>query len=255
MTKKESNNKQTIHNPHDKALFNALKNHAVAKEVIQTKLPQEIVSMMTLKEMRLYKTKLVNPNFKEFEADVFYEVPINNLSGLILFHCEHQSTPEKDTPLRIWEYILLVLAEYLQNNPKKPLPIVYPLIIYTGEQLYTYSTNLFDLFGDNKALAEKYLLRDIQLVDVCRMPDEEIRQHQLFGLTEYAFKHKRTQHFEAFLDNILPWMNEVNVQISGQYATLLIKYILDVYPEGSYEKQMCRYFVKDSIHPCMESTH
>ena len=61
--------------------------------------------------------------FKKFEADVIYEVPLKHEVGLFLLHCEQQSKVEKALPLRIWQYLLLVLMEYMENHPQTPLAI------------------------------------------------------------------------------------------------------------------------------------
>lgn len=228
--------KSFIHSPHDKALFHALKNHKVARDALNAYLPPELLSQANLNQLRMYKTKLVSPEYKEFEADIIYELEMSAGKGLFLFHCELQSTVAKHMPLRIWQYLLLVLMEYAENNPKLPLPLVYPIIIYTGETPYSASTNLFELFEAQKDLAKKYLLHDIHLVDVCRMADEDIQKHRLFGLTEFAFKYKATQNFKKFLDVLMPWLHEVECELGTQYARIVLKYVVNECPAGNYEQ-------------------
>ncbi len=41
----------------------------------------------------------------------------------------------------------------------------------------------------------------------CRLADEDIKKHTLFGLTEFAYKHKKMKDFESFLDTIIPWLH------------------------------------------------
>ena len=51
MTKKTNNQnteKQVIHNPHDKTLFNALKNHDVARDAMRAYLPKELLLQANL---------------------------------------------------------------------------------------------------------------------------------------------------------------------------------------------------------------
>lgn len=229
------NKKNTIDKPHDKALFKALENHDVARHAMRAYLPELLLSMTPLKIIRHYKTKLITPEFKEFEADILYEIELEDQSGLILFHCEQQSTVEKYMPLRIWQYLLLVLMEYAKNHPGKPLPIIYPIILYTGEDKYNESTDFFDLFGRHKGLAHEFLLAPVKLVDICRMADEDIKKHRLFGLSEYAFKHKHTKHFEKFLQNMLPWAHQIELQLGNDYVKMVMRYVIDVYPEASYD--------------------
>jgi hypothetical protein len=68
------------------------------------------------------------------------------------------------------------------------------------------------------------------------MLDEDIQKHRLFGLTEFAFKHKATVHFERFLEVLMPWLHEVEYELGGQYAKLMIKYVLEVFPSGNHKQ-------------------
>jgi predicted transposase/invertase (TIGR01784 family) len=234
--KSKPKKKSTLHNPHDKALFHALKNHKVARDAMRAFLPSELLLQSNLDQIRMYKTKLVSPEYKEFEADIIYEIEMNSGKGLFLFHCELQSTVAKDMPLRVWQYLLLVLMEYTENHPKLPLPLVYPIIIYTGEKLYSATTNFFELFATQKDLAKQFLLQDIRLIDVCRMADEDIQKHRLFGLTEFAFKYKATQNFRKFLEVLMPWLHEVECELGSQYAKIVLKYVVNEFSSGNYEQ-------------------
>ena len=109
------------------------------------------------------------------------------------------------------------------------------MIIYTGEDRYTVSTDFFDLFGTRKELAKQYLLTPIKLVDVCRMSDEEIKKHQLFGITEFTFKHKKTKNFQKFLTELFDLLKKQRFRIDTEYAKLLIKYMMHVFPSADHK--------------------
>lgn len=235
-TEEELETKYIIHNPHDKALFKSLEILEVAKDALQAYLPKALLNMANLEGIKHYRTKFVTPEFQQFDADIIYEVPMeNNHKGLFLFHIEHQSRVEKHMPLRMWQYMLLLLMEYGKNHPKEPLPLIYPLVIYTGEVPYKESMDIFDLFGEHGYLARNYLLKPIQLVDVCELADEDIKKHHYFGLAEFAFKYKFTQDFEKFLQEFFPWVHEVEFQIHQDYIIMLLKYLVDINPTANYE--------------------
>jgi len=67
------------------------------------------------------------------------------------------------------------------------------------------------------------------------MSDEDIRKHQLFGLCEYAFKHKKRTDFEGFLRVLIPWLHEVECQIGPYYAKILIHYVVDEFKHGNMD--------------------
>jgi len=232
---KKNNNKNTIDKPHDKALFSALRNHNIARDAIKSCLPAELLEQLDLHAIKPYRTKMVSPQMKAFEADIFYEIPFKNSKALVLFHCEQESNPNPIIALRVWQYILLVLMDYAENHPKEALPVPFPVIVYTGERKFTHSTYLFDLFGENKDLAESLFYQGIKLIDVCRMSDEDIRKHRLFGLCEYAFKHKKRADFEDFLKVLIPWLHEVECQIGPYYAKILVHYVVDEFKHGDMD--------------------
>ncbi len=233
----DSEDSESIHNPHDKMLFASLKNHDVARDAIKNYLPLELVQRLELMRMKPYKTKLVSPQMKEFQADVFYEIPFidSDESAFILFHCEQESHPKRTISLRVWQYLFLALMEYAENHPGLPLPVPYPLILYTGEAKFTHSTNMFDLFGVHGELAKKHFLEGVHLVDVCRLDDDDIKKHELFGLTELAFKYKKTKDFESFLETAIPWLHRVEVEIGSDYAIIFIKYIVEAFQDGDFK--------------------
>ena len=141
---------------------------------------------------------------------------------------------DKNMPIRIWQYLFAVLSEHKQNNPSEPLPVIWPIIIYTGKKKYSASTNFFDLFGDNKALAKQFMLNEFKLVDVCRLPDEDIKKHSLFGLAEFAFKHKNSRiSFDDFINKEIIMISKIAQQKNKNYAKILITYIINEYENGN----------------------
>lgn len=246
---KKNKTQQKIDKPHDKLLFLALRNKAVARDAALACLPKELLADAELDKMTLLDTKHVSEQYREFRGDVIYEIPYkNNQKILALFYAEQQSIPEKRMPLRVWQLVLLILMDYFENHPDEPLPLVYPIVIYTGEANYHYSLDLFDLFGEQKELAKRYLLSPIELIDVCRMPDEEIKKHQLFGLAEFAFKYKYTQNFKHFLQTYLPWLHEVELHVESNYATIILTYIMNVFDKADasvFREETQRYLSKE----------
>jgi len=111
----DANDNHSIHNPHDKLFFDALRNSNIAKDAINAYLPKELLKQMDLSKLTPYKTKLVSPQMKEFQADVLYEIPFQETKALVLFHCEQESKPKRTIPLKVWQYLFLVLEVIMLN--------------------------------------------------------------------------------------------------------------------------------------------
>ncbi len=61
-----------------------------------------------------------------------------------------------------------------KKNPGGSLPIVYPLVVYSGEKIWDAPLDIFELFGNEEALARETLLKPYQLIDVAR--SEELKK-------------------------------------------------------------------------------
>ena len=51
----------------------------------------------------------------------------------------------------------------------------------------TGTTDIFNLFGNNRELAKSTLLQPFQLVDVRQIPDEQLRRRLWSGTMEFVF--------------------------------------------------------------------
>jgi hypothetical protein len=74
------------------------------------------------------------------------------------------------------------MDHHLKTTNDKQLPIIYPLIFYSGKRPYNHSTNIFDLFGNQKKLAEDILYKPYQLVDLKQIPDDKLKAQLWFGV-------------------------------------------------------------------------
>jgi len=97
---------------------------------------------------------------------------------------------------------------------------------YNGKPVWNAPTDIFDLFEEeDQALAKAVLFKPYQLLDICRMSDDDISQRFWSGLFEFTLKHQRSKNFHAFLEKFFPWVNEISPQKWGsQYANILLKY-------------------------------
>lgn len=177
---------------HDKFFKSFMTDLRIAKDFLQYHLPPEIISQINLNNLSLCKETFIEPELKISMADLLYAVNFNNKKGFIYILTEHQSTPDKLMSFRLLKYICKIMDAHSKENSGE-LPIIYPLVFYNGKTIYPYSTDIFDLFGENKLLAEKILFKPFKLIDLNQVPDDEIKQHKIAGLMEFFMKHIRAR--------------------------------------------------------------
>jgi hypothetical protein len=62
------------------------------------------------------------------------------------------------------------------------------MIFYTGKKTYNYSTNIFDLFGENKKLARRIFEKQFALINLSKLPDAELESLLWYGVSARIIK-------------------------------------------------------------------
>jgi predicted transposase/invertase (TIGR01784 family) len=155
----------------------------------------------------LGKYSFVDEELSVFHTDILYSVDLLESSvqdkkkAYIYLHIEHQSGRNPIISFRVINYCVKILDRYIKNNPGKTLPVIIPLVIYNGKKPFSDSISVFDLFGENKSLAQQYMFNIFHLVDMNTIPDEEIRQYKFSCLLEMILKHIHEKMMMDFLEN------------------------------------------------------
>jgi len=178
-------------NPHDRCFRMLMQNSKVATEFFTKHLPQEIKNQVSLHSLELQKESHISDDLSLQVTDLLFTADFNGELGYIYLLIEHQSKPEKLMPFRILKYMTAIMEEHLHKHQTTILPIVYPMVMYSGKEHYNYSMNLFDLFGGQKELVVNTFFKDYQLVDLSKISDEELKQLLWYGTLARAMKSVR----------------------------------------------------------------
>jgi predicted transposase/invertase (TIGR01784 family) len=218
-----------IHQPHDKFIKLSLGEPRVAQEFFTEHLPPTVLEKMNLTTLKLENKSFIDDHFKNSEADVIYSVQVAQATAYLYLLCEHQSTVDPLMAFRLEVYRMRLMELHVKQNPGQPLPLVYPLVIYTGKAPWNAPLNIFELFGNQQTLAEEWFFKPFQLLNIHQLKDEDIRRRQWSGLVEYALKYKQVRDFKQFLKILLPWIQEIEKNGSSGFSLskTVLKYTLD----------------------------
>lgn len=224
----------SIHKPHDKLFKLALEERAVAKEFFTAHLPQHIQEKVDLNTLQFENHSFIDPAYKETEADVIYSVMSNNSTAYLYLLVEQQSSVDYLIAFRLLVYMVRIMERHLKQHSSKQLPLVLPMVIYAGDDHWNAPLEIFPLFGELEALARETLLKPCQFMDVNRISDDALREQMLSGLVAYTLKHRKMNNFKEFLEKLMPWVSEVEIQSrSGASLTrIVLKYIIDRAQQG-----------------------
>ncbi len=67
---------------------------------------------------------------------MLYQVRLKGNPAYLYLLCEHTSEPDSQLSFRIVKYIVRIIQQHLDQYPNNPLPIVYPIVLYTGNKPY-----------------------------------------------------------------------------------------------------------------------
>lgn len=216
-----------IHQPHDSLFQQAMKNIAVARDFFESHLPESLLQRIDLVQLQLEHKSFIDDRSRRSESDMVYSIKLDD-SAAIYFYllCEHQSRVDPDMPYRLLRYQLRLMEQHRNQYPKSDLPIIYPMVLYSGKTPWNKSRSLFDYYGEYGDLAKSLWGAPFQLIDLHRMEDDELQKHQLSGLMEFALKNRKTHDFRKFLKRFLPWLDQVNIEDSNGFVKIMLRYVL-----------------------------
>lgn len=215
--------KKTTTTPHD-ATFKAFLTHPdTARDFIELHLPTKLRAVCDLSTLKLESGSFVEENLRAYYSDVLYSLKTTAGHGYIHVLIEHQSTPDRHMAFRLMRYAVAAMQRHLDAGHKK-LPLVIPVLFYTGRRSpYPYSTDWLHEF-DDPALAGRLYSAPFPLVDVTVIPDEEIMQHRSMAALTLLQKHIHRRDLADLLDRLAATL--MAGHLTGQQLISLINYIV-----------------------------
>lgn len=163
-------------------------------------------------------TDLITSRYEERRSDIIYKLK----EKPVYFLLEHQSTIDKNMPLRIWEYIGEIMRR--ENRIQKVYPVVIPIIIYTGFKRWKLETNFKKLqyqarnyqnyqidlaynlialqdYSFEELFAKNTLLSSIMIMEKCKDKEELILQ--LDNIIEQMSDTKDLEAIAEMITNII----------------------------------------------------
>lgn len=194
-----------VHHPHDSYIRRMLSDMEVAKSLMKSHLPPDIVKRIDWESVQLTDKSFVSEDLQQFHSDIIYKFTIDNMVGYVYYLIEHQSTPDELLPFRILEYKVQLMRKHLDEGNKK-LPIIISECIYAGKQSpYPYSTDIYDCFADIN-MAKENMFKPFKITDLTILSQEDLLQDETAGLVKVLLK-------QGIQRDYLNWINNNSVII------------------------------------------
>ena len=125
-------------------------NPKVIHEFFKKNLPDHVREVIDFSSIQFYKESLINDSLKSQIMDLLYKADFSGKPGFLYLMIEHASTSHPLLAFRLLKYMMGIMEEHLRSSKRKELPLVYPIVFYTGKRPYTHSLDLFDLFPEQE---------------------------------------------------------------------------------------------------------
>jgi predicted transposase/invertase (TIGR01784 family) len=212
--------------PHDRFTRSLMTNPKVAEEFFRKSLPEHIKKAIDFSSIELKKESYIDDKLKLQITDLLYSARFNGREGFLYVLLEHASTPDRFLPFRMHKYVSAIMEDHLKNKENKTLPLVYPMILYSGKTPYKHSMSFFDLFlEDERELAKEIFTSPYHLIDLTQVSDEELKQYMWFGTMALALKHIRDPNIVPFFESIIGVLKELEKRGEEAYIYTVITYM------------------------------
>jgi predicted transposase YdaD len=160
---------------HDKAFKKLMSYPSMRQAFFADFLPPEIKHQLQLKTLQLRPCEVIESHLQAYYTDLLFSCRMQDGQESLLFTLvEHQTQADDALPLRMIRYTCSILERYAkQQHSHHNLPVVFPLIFYTGRT--QQNTDVNRLFSQPD-LAARYTFQDAQLVATHRMTQQRLLQ-------------------------------------------------------------------------------
>ncbi|WP_342265336.1 Rpn family recombination-promoting nuclease/putative transposase [Cardinium endosymbiont of Philonthus spinipes] len=176
MTKKKDkkkNNKDAVHQPHDKFFRRTFSKKEVALALLEARLPKTIFNQIDQESFRLANKDFVSDMGKNRDSDCIFQALIKHTKSYIYCVIEHQSEEDSLMLLRFLEYNTLLMRQHITEYGTASLPAIINICLYNGNKPYKGLTNLHKLFPTLDPVKD-YMFQGFHLVDLNITADDEL---------------------------------------------------------------------------------
>ena len=233
--------KSIIHTPHDKLFRSSLQFPEVAREFLELYLPSTIKQKLDFKTVTYCQTTFVDEQLKLSQTDVLFKAQFEGNPAYLYILAEHESQVDSLIAFWLMKYMVSIWDYHIKQHPGNkalPLPLILPLVFYTGGETYTAQRQFWKLFGDNSQLMKETMEHPFHLIEVDKLPEKAMTSHIFAGTMAFIMrKHFRT-HLNQEIGKIISNLNALEDCEHHRFVLELIKYMLNVDEEHTHINEL-----------------
>jgi predicted transposase/invertase (TIGR01784 family) len=171
-------NMSRIDKPHDKLVKKLLSSPASAKDILSLYLPEPVRSLIDLDHLVLQRDTFIDDERRAFAVDPLFKTTFQNQEGYLWLLLEHQRNAEAWSPVRVFIYMAIIWDHIRRTSKTIKIPLIYPVVLYNGDEPYSYSLNMRDLIELQEAqgLFDLLFKTPLCLIDLATIQDESLQK-------------------------------------------------------------------------------
>jgi len=220
---------------HDSFIKQMMSDPKVSREFLKVHLPVNIKENVDLNTLQPQKESFIEKTLGINYVDLLFKVNFGDEEGYIYIILEQQSQPDWTMALRLHKYVIQIYSNHMERHPEaKRIPIVYPLVFYTGKARYNAPLTLWEL-SEKPDLAKLLLIEPFRLIELHKIEDDELRKHLWSGTMAFIMKHIFARDILPSLEAIASLLKEIGDR-DFIYIEKILWYVLEKAESSSVEK-------------------
>ena len=198
----------STHQLADKFFKKALQHKAVAQDFFRHHLPTALCSQLDFDSLQFENASFIDDEHYKKEVDVLFRALLSGRPAYLFLLAEHQSQPDPWMAYRLMVYVVRVMEFHRKRYPQKKLPLVYPLVLYTGERRWVDSVDVRDLLDAPRGLIDEYFMAPSRIIHALATSEDELRAHPWSGSLGWLMSHVHLRDFLQQLEKlVLPYLS------------------------------------------------
>jgi predicted transposase/invertase (TIGR01784 family) len=215
---------KVLHNPHDRLFQRAMGYPELAREFLETHLPEEIKKHLDFATLSICPNSFIDQELKLLQSDVLMKAKISKKDAFVYLLTEHQSQPDKLMPFRLLQYMIKIWSHHIKEKKSPlPLPVIVPLVFYTGDGEYRADKTIWDLCGAEAPLMQTILTKPFAVINVNLIPESVVQSRLWAGTLEFVMR----SHFKKHIpEDFIKIANKLNTLLQMQNRPLVIELLV-----------------------------
>ncbi len=197
----------------------------IVNQFFSEHLPKSWSSQIVSQRPELIHGKFTDERIDQHQTDALYKVKLTSgETGFVYILADHKSSPDYDISLQLLRYMARIYERHTQQKNWKPLPEIWPIVLYHGLKNWTIPTNFASLYGqEQKPKTPNILDFEYHLVDLTKIPDNELSANQRLRVFLMVQKHILRSDFFSAMNTVLAelkYLKEVDITAILNYIIL-----------------------------------